>query len=232
MCVFYFLGSSNFNNNNNNKNSCLKLYGMKQIDRNFFDTRNKIQIEEYNLELINGFATSIASYENRLLLCAEIMNKILHKRTVHDIMNENFQREGPDRFREKCMADLIGKVVMTKYNDKTYKVNDINWDVSPRDSFLGSNNEEITFMDYYKKQYQINIRDNQQPMLSILPSAKDKRRGQTKPMLLVPELCIVTGVNEQMRTDFRFKKAVEARSKSGPADRCGRLSNFVNAFNS
>lgn len=67
-------------------------------------------------------------------------------------------------------------------------------------------------------------------MLSILPSAKDKRRGLTRPILLVPELCILTGVDEKMRMDFNFKKAVETFSKVGPNDRCKRLSEFVQRF--
>lgn len=65
-----------------------------------------------------------------------------------------------------------------------------------------------------------------------MPSAKDRRRGMTKPILLVPELCILTGVDEKMRTDFNFKKAVEQYSKIGPNDRCSRLSQFVQRFRS
>lgn len=52
----------------------------------------------------------------------------------------------------------------------------------------------------------------------------------TKPILLVPELCILTGVDEKMRMDFNFKKAVETFSKVGPVDRCKRLSEFVQRF--
>lgn len=43
------------------------------------------------------------------------------------------------------------------------------------------------------KHYQINIQHLEQPLLVILPSAKDKRRGADKPILLVPELCVLTG---------------------------------------
>lgn len=50
-------------------------------------------------------------------------------------------------------------------------------------------------------------------------------------MLLVPELCILTGVDEAMRNDFRFKKAVDEYTKVGPAERCKRLTNFISTFN-
>jgi aubergine-like protein len=77
----------------------------------------------------------------------------------------------------------------------------------------------------------VDIRDRQQPLLVSLPSERDKRRGQTKPILLVPELCCVTGVDERMRNDFRFKKAIDQYTKIGARDRCNRLADFVASFN-
>ena len=70
-----------------------------------------------------------------------------------------------------------------------------------------------------------------QPLLISLPSAKDKRQGRLLPHRLVPEFCVVTGVDEAMRTDFRFKKEVEVHTKFNPQERCTKLSEFVNKFN-
>jgi len=211
---------------------CLRLYGMKQMERNFYDMRQKYPIEQYGLDLINGFSTSIATYENKLLLCAELTHKLLHKTTILQLMGSvyNTSRGDERQFRENCIRELVGRIVMTKYNDKTYKIDEIDWDAKPTSSFNTSRGS-ITFIDYYKTHYQIDIRDREQPMLVSLPSARDKRRGQNDPILLVPELCIVTGVDERMREDFKFKKAVEQFSKVGPRDRCQRLSKFVSTFN-
>jgi len=71
----------------------------------------------------------------------------------------------------------------------------------------------------------------QQPLLVSLPTKKDIRQGRTLPHRLVPSFCVVTGVDEKMRTDFRFKKAVEAFTKWGPNDRCKKLTEFVTKFN-
>jgi aubergine-like protein len=89
---------------------------MQMIGRDYFDMKTKIDIREYNLDLINGFATSIANYENRLLLCAEITHKLLHKSTVHDIMNKIFHENGgfSEGFKAKCTAEIVGRVIMTK----------------------------------------------------------------------------------------------------------------------
>lgn len=64
----------------------------------------------------------------------------------------------------------------------------------------------------------------------VMPTARDRRRGQTEPILLIPELCVLTGVNEQMRTDFNFKRTLENFSKVDPSSRQKRLSDFINRF--
>ena len=87
---------------------------MKEIDRNYYDMRTRQPIPQYNLDIINGFSTSIAVYENQLLLCAELTHKLLHKTTVYDKMDELYSSaRGPDDFREKCVQELVGRIVMT-----------------------------------------------------------------------------------------------------------------------
>jgi hypothetical protein len=89
---------------------------MKQMDRDFFDTNKRINIREYNLDLINGFATSIGLYEHNLLLCAELTHKLLHHTTIHQNMERiwNDVRGVDAQFRERCVLDIVGRVVMTK----------------------------------------------------------------------------------------------------------------------
>lgn len=38
-----------------------------------------------------------------------------------------------------------------RYNNKTYKIDDISWDSTPQSSFETSNGQSITFVEYYKK---------------------------------------------------------------------------------
>jgi aubergine-like protein len=215
---------------------CLKKYGMQELNRNYFDMSTRIPIRDantnFNLDLINGFATSISTYESKLLLCLELTHKILHKKTVYDKMTEINNQSRGNNFRETCVAEIVGKVVMTTYNDKTFMIDDIAWDDTPMCTFM-RNEQEITFRQYYRQQYNIDIPDNVigQPLLVSLPSARDKRAGRTEPHRLVPSLCVVTGVDEAMRSNFRFKAALDLHTKIGPEKRCERLSNFVEKFN-
>lgn len=43
-----------------------------------------------------------------------------------------------------------GKIVMTDYNKRTYRVDDVSWESSPRSTFK-MKDETISYMDYYAK---------------------------------------------------------------------------------
>ena len=56
-------------------------------------------------------------------------------------------------------AAVLGQIVLTDYNNRTYRVDDVNFELSPGSSFERKNNESITYVEYYQKQYGIRIRD-------------------------------------------------------------------------
>lgn len=39
----------------------------------------------------------------------------------------------------------------TRYNNKTYRIDDIDWSVKPTHAFQKRDGSEITYMDYYKQ---------------------------------------------------------------------------------
>lgn len=89
---------------------------MKMIDKNYYDMNQRFSIENYNMDLINGFATSIAFYESKLLLCTELTHKLLHKTTVLELLTTLYRSSAGDatRFREASLAQIVGRVVMTR----------------------------------------------------------------------------------------------------------------------
>lgn len=74
---------------------------------------------------------------------------------------------------------------------------------------------EISFIEYYKTQYDIDIRDHHQPMLLHRQKVKKSGTAETEDRLisLVPELCYLTGLTDTMRNDF--KVGLFKMSKSG-----------------
>ena len=136
-------------------------------------------------------------YGSKVLLCTELSHKLINAETVLELIERLYNQTGEHGYKERCFDYLIGLTVMTNYNNKTYRIDDIAWEMKPADSF-DKRGVPITFVDYYRVQYNIRIKVANQPLLVSKPklSAKDKAMGKKEPgfILLVPELCAVTGL--------------------------------------
>ena len=67
----------------------------------------------------------------------------------------------------------------------------------------------MTYVDYYKNQYGITINDLKQPLLLSTPEKTSRSETNVlKTMALIPELCMLTGMSEAMRADFRVSALI------------------------
>lgn len=120
--------------------------------------------------------------------------------TIYDIMRRILQNGGD--FQTAFSNEVLGMTILTDYNNKTYRIDDIDFNVSPASEF-DTKKGPVSFVDYYRKKYNINIRDRGQPMLMSKPKDKDIRGGKSELIALVPELCRATGLSDQMRNNFQ-----------------------------
>ena len=51
---------------------------------------------------------------------------------------------------ETIAEEISGTIVLTTYNDRTYRIDDVEWDMSPSSKFQ-QGTEFVTFSDYYQK---------------------------------------------------------------------------------
>lgn len=87
---------------------------MQEIDHSYFDMKNKIQIPRYYLELITGVSLSIAIYQQKLLLCAQLTHKLLHNNTIYDMMSDIYRQCRNDHeFKQAVTHEIVGRVVIT-----------------------------------------------------------------------------------------------------------------------
>ncbi|XP_014672869.1 PREDICTED: piwi-like protein 4 [Priapulus caudatus] len=116
--------------------------------------------------------------------------------SVLDVMYELNQRGG--NFHESCARTIIGSIVLMKYNNKTYTIDDIEWNENPSSTFPERDGTAITYNEFYKTHYDLTIHDARQPLLISRASKKDRKAGRTRkggPYKLIPELCTMTGQN-------------------------------------
>ena len=212
--------------------SGLAALNMQQVGRYYYSMNNGISIPQHKLQIMPGFVSSILPYENEVLLQVDVCHKILSQETILELMDNLYKRFGDDNrdFHAACLKKLLGQIVMTTYNNKTYRISDISWNEHPSSEFE-TNDGPITFAEYYKKQYNFHDLAPYQPLLVSLPKARDIRRGVTKPIKLIPELCVLTGLSEETRADFNVMRDLSSHSRVGPADRLHRYNSFLKKIN-
>ena len=63
----------------------------------------------------------------------------------HDIANRS--RDGD--FKQAVAQKLIGATALTRYNNKTYRIDDIDWNASPMSTFE-CQGRDVTYKEYYE----------------------------------------------------------------------------------
>nr|UJZ92587.1 piwi-like protein Siwi [Scaphoideus titanus] len=212
---------------------CLKLLNLQLIQRDYYDPAAKVNVPEYCLELWPGYKTTIRQHEKEVLMCAEITHKVMRTDTCFHLLS-NIIKENPRDFKNEFTKNVVGSVVLTDYNNKTYVVSDVNWDESPSSTF-DKNGTQVSYMNYYRERYNITIRQPQnQPLLVSKNKPRDRRAaeqaGTVQPgggdpniIYLIPELCRMTGLTDEMRANFQLMRAMATHTRIGPGDRIARL---------
>uniref|UniRef100_A0A2K5K4F0 Piwi like RNA-mediated gene silencing 4 n=1 Tax=Colobus angolensis palliatus TaxID=336983 RepID=A0A2K5K4F0_COLAP len=205
----------------------LKKLSMYQIGRNFYNPSEPVEIPQHKLSLWPGFAISVSYFESKLLFSADVSYKVLRNETVLEFMTALCQRTGLSGFTQTCEKQLIGLIVLTRYNNRTYSIDDIDWSVKPTHTFQKRDGTEITYVDYYKQQYDITVSDLNQPMLVSLLKRKRNDNSEARLAHLIPELCFLTGLTDQATSNFQLMKAVAEKTRLPPSGRQQRLARLV-----
>uniref|UniRef100_A0A8C9APG7 Piwi like RNA-mediated gene silencing 3 n=4 Tax=Lemuridae TaxID=9445 RepID=A0A8C9APG7_PROSS len=210
----------------------LKSMDWKQVGRNYYNDTEAVKFGEtqVQLEIWPGYATSILQYENSITLCADVNHKLIRIQTAYDLMN-SITTENQEYIREKVADKLVGSIVMTRYNNKTYRVDGIAWERTPKDTFEKSDGQRITYIDYYLQQHKAVITDNDQPLLiSQGKWKKGQKDTKREPILLVPQLCVLTGLTDEVRKNYMAMKALADHTRLNPEKRHHELKKFINTI--
>lgn len=212
----------------------MSILQMKQVGRYYYNPNTSTAIPQHKLEIWPGYITAIQEYDGGLMLMADASHKVLRKETVLDVMF-SLHKKDPVKFKDESMKTIIGSVVLTWYNNKTYRIDDISWNMTPKDTFQSSTGESTTFVDYYKKQYGLEIRDINQPLLLHKGKKKLTPEGDVNKnelICLIPEFCFMTGLTDDMKSDFRVMKDIAAHTRVTPMQRQLTLKKFIDSIKS
>lgn len=222
----------------------MKELQMTRIGQHYFSPARQIDVSKQNLQIWPGYTTAVHEFEDGLYLVTDVAHKVLRTQTCWHIMDHLYRESNNDLtlFRQAVTKTLVGSIVLTKYNNRTYRVDDILWDQNPMVQFKYHDNKMISYVQYYKEHYDIDIRDTGQPLLFHRPKAKQKTgtnggngggnggSTSTDVICLVPELCFMTGLSEEMRADFNVKKDLSVHTRLSPEDRYKQLKALVDSI--
>jgi len=209
----------------------MKTLKFTQHNRKYYNAAAANHIKEYNLSVWPGYVTAVDEYESGVLLQLDVSHRVLRTETVRDFLN-GLVKKGIKDLKTEAEKGLLGTSVLTRYNNKSYKVDDIDFQASPKSTFTNEKGEELSYMDYYKRQYGLEIRDPNQPLLIHRPKKKALNEEDVEKLIcLIPELCLLTGMTDAMRADFRIMKEVSNFTRLNPQKRKEAMKKFVDAVN-
>ncbi|KAI4503218.1 hypothetical protein M0802_001440 [Mischocyttarus mexicanus] len=206
---------------------CLEFLNLQLVGRDFYDVERKVDISQFKLELWPGYFTSIREHERNILMCAEITHKVMRQETLLDIWLQCLEVE---RKPQEAYINLVkGTVVLTGYNNNTYSIKDVNFELKPSDTFQLQSGEKISYKDYYKNRYQLKITYEDQPLLVAKPKQKIRTMNtklSDQVIYLVPEFCRATGLTDKMRSNFKLMNSLAAYTRISPETRINKLLQF------
>lgn len=99
------------------------------------------------MELWPGFDTSIRQYVGDLLLNCDVVHKVMRTDTVYTMLQET-RKADANTWRDSFQRKVLGMTVLTGYNNKTYRIDDVDFTKSPMTTFT-RRDEEVTIEKYY-----------------------------------------------------------------------------------
>jgi len=206
----------------------LRAMDMQLVGRNYYHPDRKIDIKAHKMQVWPGISTSILQYESDVMLCADVAHKVLRMQTVLEFLYEIYNTcNNKQGFYDIAKKKLLGEIILTRYNNKTYRIDDIDWEKHPTDSFQKADGSSITFKEYYETVYEKKVNDLKQPLLISRPKEKDRKRGMDGPILLLPEFCVITGLSDEIRANFGIMKDLAQHTRISPAARAQNLTQFM-----
>jgi aubergine-like protein len=95
-------------------------------------------------------------------------------------MMQEIRRSNQNTYQQECTSTIVGSIVLTTYNRKTYRVDDIDWNTKPKSTFEVRRKGEtkmVSFVEYYQTKYRQLVTAQSKPMLVSRQSERDIRKG-------------------------------------------------------
>ncbi|KAL5260484.1 hypothetical protein ACHWQZ_G010579 [Mnemiopsis leidyi] len=212
-----------------------RMPNWKRIRRDYFDHTGIKELPRFHVEVMPGYQFRVGDFQAGPLMSIDTKHRVLRTMTVLTFIQELITKRGHLRTAQTdIIRELTGRVVMTRYNNNSYKIDDVLFDMKACDEIELQPGYKISSVDYYKNRYNIELRDPEQIMLLSIKKQLDNNGMKREIRIhLVPEVCYLTGFSNQ---EFSNKaspmfKEISKVTHSHPADKVRILTDFANTVN-
>lgn len=207
-----------------------KLVGFKahqKLGNLFYSSAGR---ENDKIQVIGGFSCS-AGFMNEVghYLTVDSLYRAIHRKNLLESMisfcdslvgEPQWADADPQgEWHRRCSNSLIFSYV----SGKVYRVKQVRFDLHPSSAFIltgskakqwaNASTASISYVDFYRRFYNRLIYDSNQPLLE----AYSEKRSET--VILVPELCALTGLTDEMKKDRMLMHEVLQYSRVGTGDK-------------
>ena len=177
------------------------------------------------MQVIGGF-TCRAGYMNDIghYITVDALYRAVHRRNILESMMsyvESLLSEGDGGsidFQAEWRRRCENAIIIAHNSGKVYRVKTVRFDLTPASMFemvskKGSPPMSISYSDFYRRYYNRIVYDHNQPLIEAYSEKKSES------VILVPELCALTGLTEEMRKDRMLMQEVLQYSRVGTGDK-------------
>ena len=166
-----------------------------------------------------GFRTSFVETDKGMFLNVVLTHKFIRNKTLLDYM-KNFGDLKKKSIQEDINTELKGRSFKVDYAKRNYIIDEIDFDLNPVNKKLNYEEKTINHIEYYKKAYNIDIKNKDQPLIIV-------RKKDSKSIYFVPELCYLVGIDESDTTNKKFMKKVSECTKMDPTQKVLETNEFI-----
>ena len=197
-------------------------------NRTFYDYRDSENLIEGadKGKIWHGYSTAVVITEAGLFLRINDKNKLITGKTAYEKMLEIAKNNGGNLHDENTRREIAeyfrGKTVIAQYGTyRAYKIGEVTTDQNVNNTSLKmitreGKSSDVTIKQYYKNQYNIDIKHEDQPLL-IEELRRRKYNDETSEIrirYLIPELVYLTGHDD---LDEKERNDILEKSKPQPA---------------
>ena len=186
---------------------------------------HKIEQDNVSVTFYPGFKTSFMETDKGNFLNVTLKNKLIQNESVLNYLNNYYEDYKKNKnVQKEINEDLKGRPFKVSYAKRNYRIDEINFDISPKNQTINYSGKTRNLVEYYQLAHGKKIKDVNQPLIVV---KKKNPQGLLEASYFVPELCSLSGLDDSDVKNGKFMKELAMYTKLDPKERVRKTDEFI-----